>query len=74
MKLYLLTQKHHYDFRTPDLVNLMLISAESEVQARELAKHNEMKYRDGEQLWDVYHAIFVEIELPESKPGVFIVS
>ncbi|MGZ4968065.1 MAG: hypothetical protein ACXV8O_01500 [Methylobacter sp.] len=74
MRLFRLDQKHYHDFTTPDRVNLMLISAESESQARELAESNEMEFRDGEQLWDEEHATCSEIKLPESQAGVFIVS
>jgi hypothetical protein len=74
MKLFLLTQKTYSDFTTPDRVNLMLISAETEQEARALAEADEMEHRDGEQLWTAEHASCEEIALPEKTARVFFVS
>lgn len=74
MKLFQLDQKKYSDFTTPDRVNTMLISAETEQQARKLAEQNEMENRDGEQLWTSDHATCIEITLPEDTAGVYWVS
>ena len=52
MKLFILTQNRYYDFTKPDMVNTMIIRAESEQHARELAEKSELENRDGAQKWD----------------------
>lgn len=74
MKLYRLDQNEYSDFTKPDRINLMLISAETEEQARGLAEQNELVYRDGEQKWTPEHAACKEITLPEDSAMVFLVS
>lgn len=74
MKLYQLIQKEFIDYTTPDLVNTMLIFAESEEQARAIAKESEAEHRDGAQSWARNSASCTEIEPGKASPGVLLVS
>ncbi len=72
MKLFKLVQKKHYDFTMPDMVNCMIIRAETEAKARLLANNNEQEHRGGQD-WSDKNAN-IEILETSGKEEVIITS